>query len=102
MPQTFLPSPRNSKAAHLSLLSRLECTRLVATTPEVPCVSQIIEDYAVEKLAIPSLAELLDLKDVLSYPYEKTFNDAASDPIFILHTSGSTGEKSPTKKPVPC
>ncbi len=89
--QTFLPSPRNSQVAHISLLSRLECTRLVVTTPELPCVSLISEKRAVEILHIPSLAQLLDSKDIRNYPYSKPFEEAKNDPIFVLHTSGSTG-----------
>ncbi|KAF2811621.1 putative NRPS-like enzyme [Mytilinidion resinicola] len=89
--KTFLPSPRNSKAAHISLLSRLACKILVTTNPEPPCVPMILEDYSMRKLQIPSLVELLASHDVPHYPYEKTFEEAKYDPAFILHTSGSTG-----------
>ncbi|KIW12711.1 hypothetical protein PV08_09989 [Exophiala spinifera] len=93
--KTFLPSPRNSISAHISLLSRLECSRLVVTNPELPCVAQIESEITVQKFAIPSLADLLDLELVPNYPYFKSFDIAKSDPIFILHTSGSTGIPKP-------
>ena len=50
-----------------------------------------------EVLDLPSLDELLDTKGVVSFPYTKTFEDAANEPFCFLHTSGSTG----VPKPIP-
>ncbi|KAL9018038.1 MAG: hypothetical protein Q9185_004640 [Variospora sp. 1 TL-2023] len=43
------------------------------------------------------LDELLDVASTVSFPYEKTFDEAIQDPFCLLHTSGSTGPP----KPVP-
>lgn len=92
--KTFLPSPRNSLEAHLSLLRRLECTKLVYTSPAPPCVPIIEAAIELQTLVIPSLAELLALnkESVKLFPYEKEAESARKDPIYVLHTSGSTGE----------
>lgn len=44
-----------------------------------------------KKLYIPSVDELLAPGDTPKYPYNPNFEDAKNDPIFVLHTSGSTG-----------
>jgi len=92
----FLPSPRNSEEAHAALLSSLECSKLIATSP-APVGVAFVQSMTSEKLTIPTLDELLDLKPegVRAVTYRKSFEDAKTDPIFILHTSGSTGIPKP-------
>jgi thioester reductase-like protein/acyl-CoA synthetase (AMP-forming)/AMP-acid ligase II len=92
----FLPSPRNSKEAHAELLSSLDCYRLMVTSPG-PAGLNIVESIVSEKLIIPTLNELLDLDpdQVRPVTYQKSFEDTKMDPIFILHTSGSTGIPKP-------
>ena len=63
----------------------------MTTNPEPPFVSMILQDYEITKLIIPTLEELLQEEDVPPYPYEKPYEEAKNDPIFVLHTSGSTG-----------
>jgi len=46
-----------------------------------------------QKLHIPSLQELIGYQNVENYPYEKTFEEERDNPIFVLHTSGSTGNQ---------
>ena len=92
----FLPSPRNSEEAHIALLASLECSRMIKTSPGPTCVS-IVESVTSEKLTVPTLDELLDLdpKHVRVVTHQKSFDDAKTDPIFVLHTSGSTGIPKP-------
>jgi hypothetical protein len=59
----------------------------------VPAISMILEDYKMQKLHIPALQQLLDCQDIENYPYEKDFEDERNNPIFVLHTSGSTGNQ---------
>jgi thioester reductase-like protein/acyl-coenzyme A synthetase/AMP-(fatty) acid ligase len=92
----FLPSPRNSEEAHAALLSSLECSKLITTWP-APVGVAFVQSVTSEKLTIPTLDELLDLNPecVPAVTYKKSFEDAKTDPIFILHTSGSTGIPKP-------
>ncbi|KAK4106758.1 acetyl-CoA synthetase-like protein [Parathielavia hyrcaniae] len=98
--KAFLPSPRNSTVAQKDLLTRLEC-RVLATTadPQPPFVSSILREYPVQTVVnIPPLDELLRLgasDHVRPYPYTKSFDAARHDPVFVLHTSGSTGIPKP-------
>jgi acyl-coenzyme A synthetase/AMP-(fatty) acid ligase len=86
-----LPSPRNSKEAHVSLLKKLQCTKLVITEPQAPCVPVILGELHLQTMTLPSLQQLLEVGNVEEYPYERSFAEAKSDPAFVLHTSGSTG-----------
>ena len=92
----FFPSPRNSEEAHVALLASLECSRMIKTSPG-PTGVPIVESVTSEKLIIPTLDELLDLdpKHVRVVTHQKSFDDAKTDPIFVLHTSGSTGIPKP-------
>jgi hypothetical protein len=55
----------------------------------------ILEDYGMQKVHIPSLQELINYQNVENYPFEKTFEEERNNPIFVLHTSGSTGNEPP-------
>lgn len=58
----------------------------------------MLEEGPYTVTAIPSLDELLSgsEKDAPpDYPYEKSYEEAKDEPIFILHTSGSTGIPKP-------
>jgi thioester reductase-like protein/acyl-CoA synthetase (AMP-forming)/AMP-acid ligase II len=92
----FLPSPRNSGEAHTALLSSLDCSKLITTCP-APAGLAVVESIVSEKLILPTLNELLNLDQdhARRMTYQKSFEDARTDPIFILHTSGSTGIPKP-------
>ncbi|KAH8703109.1 putative AMP dependent ligase/synthetase [Talaromyces proteolyticus] len=96
--KTFLPSPRNSKVAQLHLIQQLKCTKLVTADPQPAAVNMVLEELPMATAHIPSLRELLnnhDEHDEREYPYEKSYDEANDEPIFILHTSGSTGIPKP-------
>ena len=44
---------------------------------------------------VATLDELLAEGQVAHCPYERSFEDGASDPFFVIHTSGSTGLPKP-------
>ncbi|KAI7215766.1 acetyl-CoA synthetase-like protein [Hortaea werneckii] len=88
----FFPSPRNSDEAHKALLESLGCSKLISTLPG-PAGAEAVERAIATKLIIPTLDELLDVTPIRSpeKARRRTFAEARKDPIFVLHTSGSTG-----------
>jgi hypothetical protein len=92
--KVFLPSPRNSLAAHVALLTELECTKLALTEPCAPCVPAILKEMDMHTVVIPSLSQLLEAEESDDKTPHKAFADAKDDPSFVLHTSGSTGKHS--------
>ncbi|KAJ5727271.1 NRPS-like enzyme [Penicillium malachiteum] len=92
----FLTSPRNSIAAHKSLLERLECTTFLTPVPRPPFVGPILEGCSVKGIDIPSLETLLTT-EYPHFEFNKTYPKAGPEPIAFLHTSGSTGVPKPIK-----
>ncbi|KAJ5726313.1 NRPS-like enzyme [Penicillium malachiteum] len=93
----FLPSPRNSVAANQSLLQKLDCTTLLTPMPHPPfraAILKALEGQSVKCLDMPSLDTLLT-NDYPDFPYSKKYPDAVTDPLLIVHTSGSTGIPKP-------
>lgn len=58
----------------------------------MPAISVMLDGYEMQKIHIPSLQELVSLQNVESYRYDKDYEEERNNPIFVLHTSGSTGE----------
>jgi hypothetical protein len=88
--QMFLTSPRNSVAAHQSLFSALNCNTMITTNPEPAPVNKLLEEIpGLKVFRIPSLHELLTASEQ-KYPFSHD-TIHSQDPIFVLHTSGSTG-----------
>ncbi|KAK6859567.1 NRPS-like enzyme [Apiospora arundinis] len=90
----FLTSPRNSPEAHRSLFESLSCKTLITTAPTPPPAQVILEAVAPRHLTVPSVDELLHT----AFPpceYQKTLEEGRDEPLFIIHTSGSTGIPKP-------
>ncbi|KAK6821156.1 acetyl-CoA synthetase-like protein [Apiospora arundinis] len=90
----FLTSPRNSAEAHRSLFESLSCKTLITTAPTPPPAQVILEAVAPRHLTVPSVDELLHT----AFPpceYQKTLEEGRDEPLFIIHTSGSTGIPKP-------
>ncbi|PWY66351.1 acetyl-CoA synthetase-like protein, partial [Aspergillus sclerotioniger CBS 115572] len=90
----FMTSPRNSAAAHQSLFTKLDCKTLLAPVPRPPFIAGILEAHTLNVVDMPGLDELLTTE----YPhfvYTKTYPEAASERMAIIHTSGSTGIPKP-------
>jgi hypothetical protein len=82
--QAFFTSPRNSIAAHLSLLHETKCHVLLTSNPTPPGVEAILSAASVKHLQIPSVKDLLD-EIYPAYDYQKSFETAKSDPILIVY-----------------
>ena len=79
----FLTSPRNSVAAHSSLLQRLNCTKLVAPVPRPPPVAAILEAQTLDVLDVPSVDDLLHT-DYPQFAYTKTYPEAARETLAVM------------------
>ncbi|KAJ6103833.1 NRPS-like enzyme [Penicillium sp. IBT 16267x] len=90
----FLPSPRNSLAAHQALLKKLNCTTLLVPAPRPPFVTAIIDALPLKVVEVPSLDTLLATEHPF-FKYSKTYPEAGNDRLVVLHTSGSTGIPKP-------
>lgn len=92
--KVLLTSLRNTLDANLSLFQEADChVYLRAENFPFPMVSQVLSARPMRVLEIPGLQYWLgDEDDRLNspYPYNKTFEEAKSDPFVVLHTSGST------------
>ncbi|CAL5868171.1 uncharacterized protein PFLUO_LOCUS2395 [Penicillium psychrofluorescens] len=91
----FFTSPRNSIAAHASLLKRLNCKTLISPNTRPAPIAPIVE--AVDDLQVLEVASVDELlgKAWPHVPYEKTLATAGAEPLFVIHTSGSTGIPKP-------
>ena len=65
---------------------------LIVSDPEPPHVAALTSKFELRIYKFPSLLNLLDGRHEY-YPYNRTFEEAKNEPLFIVHTSGSTGEQ---------
>ena len=86
----FFTSPRNSIEAHTSLFKATKCSTMLTTDPQPPPVSALLAAYTMDTVIVPSIETLLN-ENHAHFPYEKTYEDSHNDPIYVMHTSGSTG-----------
>ncbi|KAK9459459.1 L-aminoadipate-semialdehyde dehydrogenase [Lipomyces oligophaga] len=92
----LLASPRNFLEADLFLLSSTDCSTLFYSEERRHKAESIVSaEPNVRAFELPSLASLLDSTEVPIFPYNKTYADAVSDPIIVVHSSGSTGMPKP-------
>ena len=77
----------------MSLLNITKC-QLLLSAPETK-VDHILDKFPMPHFAIRTFDEWLAQESVPHYPYEKSFEEAASDPFIVIHTSGSTGLPKP-------
>ncbi|KAI9835516.1 MAG: hypothetical protein M1819_001967 [Sarea resinae] len=89
----LLISPRNSVEGNLSLFENTDCNVLIH--PSNLHFRHLLEHRQMRELIIPEVADILDESKVPHHPYEKTYEDAKTEPVVVLHTSGSTGLPKP-------
>ncbi|KAJ4385533.1 hypothetical protein N0V93_009962 [Gnomoniopsis smithogilvyi] len=94
--QVLFSSQLNTREVHLDLMEQTHC-RFLLTAAGVH-VRDIIAEKGEEivHIRIPELDDLLDDSTPASpFPYNKTYEEAAHDPILILHSSGTSGNPKP-------
>lgn len=83
-------SPRYSVPAQSTLIKSLGCRKMLSPKTQSSVADEIIKTCDLEVYRVPELDELLNQV----YPHfklDKTFDDAKSEPLVALHTSGTTG-----------
>ncbi|KAI1298565.1 hypothetical protein F5Y03DRAFT_269055 [Xylaria venustula] len=88
------PSPRNSAAAHKVLLDTLGCKTLITTTPISPPALTILKAAQSQMLTVPEVDQLLG-QAYQHYSCDRTYEKNGREPIWAIHTSGSTGFPKP-------
>ena len=89
-------SPRYSALAQAKLLQATRCSKmLVPSMGGLPIVNDIAHEHgSLRIIKIPSVWKLIDTPS-RSFPYKKTFAEARTEPLMVLHTSGTTGFPKP-------
>ena len=78
----------------INLLNRLECKTILTASKDFPIVGQL-QGHAQHPIhQIPALNELLETH-YEHVPFDKTFEEAESEPLMVIHTSGTTGIPKP-------
>ncbi|KIL93894.1 hypothetical protein FAVG1_02456 [Fusarium avenaceum] len=92
----LLLAPRNTPEASLSLLEQTNCsTILLPPVFPLPVIGELVHKHRMNVLEIPALQHWLEDGPDKPYPFDKTFEEARTDPIVVLQTSGSTGMPKP-------
>lgn len=90
----FLTSPRNSIVAQFNLFERLACKTLLSPGPRPDPVIRIVEHHPFNVIEVPDVTFFLDDHHE-HFPYHKSWPQVHSEPLFVVHTSGSTGMPKP-------
>ncbi|KAL4904331.1 hypothetical protein BDW74DRAFT_168379 [Aspergillus multicolor] len=86
-------SPRNNVEAHVNVLAGVDCH--VFLRAKEANIDAILKERPMLSWVVPELEDFLLDYPVATYPYNKTFEEAWSDPCLVLHTTGSTGLPKP-------
>ena len=79
----FLPSPRNSVVAQISLFDRVKCRKLLTPSPRPPAVTAILADHDIPLIEVPDVNWLLDTIH-RPFSYDKNFLEALTEPFFTV------------------
>ncbi|KAF7945895.1 uncharacterized protein EAE97_004933 [Botrytis byssoidea] len=95
----LLVSLYNSNEGNIGLFNALDCQVLTTTDPVPLGVPVLLESMPkLRTITVPNVNELLD-NSYQHFPFIKTFNEAKSEPLVCLHTSGTTGLPKPVIYP---
>lgn len=90
----IFPSPTYAVVGLTNLLDRVECKKILTSSKNLDVVTSLSKDSHRGFHEIPSLATLLG-EEYLHYSFDKTFENAKSEPLVVVHTSGTTGIPKP-------
>ncbi|KAL9055571.1 MAG: hypothetical protein Q9162_003468 [Coniocarpon cinnabarinum] len=92
--QLLLPSPSYAAEGIVRLLNQTQCKTILTSSKRLPVVSKIAATQDFQILDIDPVETILQ-EPRRAFPFAKTFEEAHSEPLCILHTSGSTGSLKP-------
>jgi long-subunit acyl-CoA synthetase (AMP-forming) len=90
-----LISPRNSVDADLAVIERSKCDYWILPKQHPDHLEEVFARHPMKILHIAEAEEILCTDLVPHFAYDKTFEEAKSEPFCVLHTSGSTGHPKP-------
>lgn len=94
--KVLFSSQLNTLEVHLNLMDQTQCKVLLSAAGVHVRDILAAKEQEIVHFRIPELDDLLnDETPVQPFPYTKTFEEAAHDPIFILHSSGTSGNPKP-------
>jgi acyl-CoA synthetase (AMP-forming)/AMP-acid ligase II len=91
----LLNSPRNSIEGHINVIQKIECNTWLLPSQNVGNISEVLKVHPMRVFDCPDLDFFIDETPVEHYPYNKTWAESSTEPILVLHTSGSTGLPKP-------
>lgn len=74
-------APVNDNTSHLRLMEQTSSNALLYTEEEPP--SNLITSCKLPSISIPSAKALLDTTKVLNFPFEKSYEQVAKDPVVV-------------------
>ena len=90
----LFPSMMWSGPGLTHLLDGLDCKTVLISSMDLPINAAIMEDEKKGIKEIPTLATLLETQ-YDPYPFDKAFETCKSEPLMVVHTSGTTGLPKP-------
>ena len=90
----LFPSMLWSGPGLTQLLDRLGCETILVSSTDLPIIPTLENEMQRQVKEIPSLATLLETQ-YKHYPFDKKFDEAKSEPLVVVHTSGTTGIPKP-------
>jgi acyl-CoA synthetase (AMP-forming)/AMP-acid ligase II len=92
--KVLFPTPRYNAEGLSILLQKLESKIMLTPSTPFPVVNGILEKRDMDVYQVPELFILLNQRP-REFPYTKTFEHAKTEPLVVLHTSGTTGFPKP-------
>jgi acyl-coenzyme A synthetase/AMP-(fatty) acid ligase len=93
--QLLLISPRNTVEADLAVIERSKCGYWILPTQYPDHLDEVFARHPMKIIHVAEADDILSSEPVPHFAYDKTFEEAKSEPFCVLHTSGSTGHPKP-------
>ena len=88
------PSASYAVVGLTKLLETTDCNNILVASKQMEVVSKLSSHGQRRIFEIPTLESLLD-EQYPHYPFDKAFEESKSEPLVVIHTSGTTGIPKP-------